>query len=66
MRGPDGCVKPGMAVFGTEDDVNDDLAEGLRHNSDLFGIVLVNRGKSMKHALGLQRKKRHGRPKALP
>ena len=27
----DGSVKPGPAVFGAENDVEDDLAEGLRH-----------------------------------
>lgn len=38
----DGRVKPGAAVFGAEDDVENDLAKGLRHRIRLFELSRPN------------------------
>ena len=39
---PDGWVKPGAAILGAEDDVQDDLAKGLRHKERLFELSRPN------------------------
>ena len=39
---PDGRVQPGAAVLGAEDDVENDLAKGLRHKERLFELSCPN------------------------
>jgi hypothetical protein len=40
--GPDGTVQPGAAVLGAEDDVENDLAKGLRHKERLSELSRAN------------------------
>ena len=44
---PDGRVKPGAAVLGAEDDVENDLAKGLRHKKRLFELSRPNQSETL-------------------